>query len=434
MNISVAASPTAARQSSPWVVLIVFLFIYIFNYADRYLISGLVDPIKAEFGVGDQFMGLLMGPAFAVLYTTIGIPIARLADRSSRIAIICIGCLVWSLFTGLSGFATGPWTLALARVGVGVGEAAFVAPAYSILSDYFRAEKRGMAFAVLGLAVYFGQITGYAVGPRIADAHDWRMAFFVMAVPGVLLSGIAWLVVREPVRKQILTAANQIPLLPLTKKLIRSSAFVLMMIAMGLGTLSGVSFGFWGPALFTRLYDVPLAEASSTFGLYFGSAGLIGMLLFGAFADKAAKGGLERPLKMAAGALLAASVCIMLVTWSDSLAMAKLFAIPSGLLGGGWSIGIMASLQYLLPDRFRATGTALFIMVTTFLGFVVGPWATGALSQHFGDGAMSLRWALTIIIPTGMIAAVLAWIGARHLESDRAALAGPDAGQARPAR
>lgn len=427
MNISVAASPTATRQSSPWVVLIVFLFIYIFNYADRYLISGLVDPIKAEFGVGDQFMGLLMGPAFAVLYTTIGIPIARLADRSSRIAIICIGCLVWSLFTGLSGFATGPWTLALARVGVGVGEAAFVAPAYSILSDYFRAEKRGMAFAVLGLAVYFGQITGYAVGPRIADAHDWRMAFFVMAVPGVLLSGIAWLVVREPVRKQILTVANQIPLLPLTKKLIRSSAFVLMMIAMGLGTLSGVSFGFWGPALFTRLYDVPLAEASSTFGLYFGSAGLIGMLLFGAFADKAAKGGLERPLKMAAGALLAASVCIMLVTWSDSLAMAKLFAIPSGLLGGGWSIGIMASLQYLLPDRFRATGTALFIMVTTFLGFVVGPWATGALSQYFGDGAMSLRWALTIIIPTGMIAAVLAWLGARYLESDRATLAEPDA-------
>lgn len=427
VNKPVAAPLTAARQSSPWVVLIVFLFIYIFNYADRYLISGLVDPIKAEFGVGDQFMGLLMGPAFAVLYTTIGIPVARFADRSSRIAIICIGCLVWSLFTGLSGFATGPWTLALARVGVGIGEAAFVAPAYSILADYFRPEKRGMAFAVLGLAVYFGQITGYAVGPRIAEAHDWRMAFFVMAVPGILLSGIAWLLVREPARKQILTVANQIPLLPLTKKLIRSSAFVLMMIAMGLGTLSGVSFGFWGPALFTRLYDVPLAEASSTFGLYFGSAGLIGMLIFGALADKAAKGGLERPLKMAAGALLAASVCIMLVTWSNSLATAKLFAIPSGLLGGGWSIGIMASLQYLLPDRFRATGTALFIMVTTFLGFVVGPWATGALSQYFGDGDMSLRWALTIIIPAGMVAAVLAWLGARYLETDRVALAGPDA-------
>ena len=368
-----------------------------------------------------------MGPAFAVLYTTIGIPIARLADRSSRIAIICIGCLIWSLFTGLSGLAAGPWTLALARVGVGVGEAAFIAPAYSILSDYFRPEKRGMAFAILGLAVYFGQITGYAVGPRIADAYDWRMAFYVMAAPGILLSGLAWLLVREPVRKQVTTLANQIPLIPLTRRLVRSSAFVLMMIGMGLGTLSGVSFGFWGPTLFNRLYDVPLTEASSTFGLYFGSAGLAGMLLFGAFADRAAKGGLERPLKMAAGALLAASISIMLVTWSDTLFMAKIFAIPSGLLGGGWSIGIMASLQYLLPDRFRATGTALFIMVTTFLGFIVGPWATGALSQYFGDGVMSLRWALTIIIPTGMIAAILAWLGARYLESDRMNLAKADA-------
>ncbi len=422
--MATAASTSDMRRSNPWMVLFVFLLIYIFNYADRYLISGLVDPIKAEFGVGDQFMGLLMGPAFAVLYTTIGIPVARLADRSSRIAIICVGCLVWSLFTGLSGLATGPWTLALARVGVGVGEAAFLAPAYSILADYFRPEKRGFAFAILGLAVYFGQITGYAVGPRIAEAHDWRMAFFVMAVPGILLSAIAWFAVREPARQQV-TAKTQVPLLPLTRRLARTTAFTLMMLGMGLGTLSGVSFGFWGPTLFTRLYGLPLSEASSTFGLYFGIAGLCGTLLFGAFADRAARGGLHRPLLMAAGALFAASVCIMLVTWSDDILYAKLFAIPSGLLGGGWAIGVMASLQYLLPDRFRATGTALFIMVTTFLGFVVGPWLTGALSQYFGDADLSLRWALTIVIPAGIIGAALAWIAAPHLEADRQRLAEP---------
>lgn len=422
--MATVASTSDMRRSNPWTVLLVFLLIYIFNYADRYLISGLVDPIKAEFGVGDQFMGLLMGPAFAVLYTTIGIPVARLADRSSRIAIICAGCLVWSLFTGLSGLATGPWTLALARVGVGVGEAAFIAPAYSILADYFRPERRGLAFAILGLAVYFGQITGYAVGPRIAEAHNWRMAFFVMAVPGIFLSAVAWFAVREPARQQV-TAKTQVPLLPLTRRLARTTAFTLMMLGMGLGTLSGVSFGFWGPTLFTRLYGLPLSEASSTFGLYFGIAGLCGTLLFGAFADRAARGGLHRPLLMAAGALFAASVCIMLVTWSDDIFYAKLFAIPSGLLGGGWAIGVMASLQYLLPDRFRATGTALFIMITTFLGFVVGPWLTGALSQYFGDADLSLRWALTIVIPTGVVGALLAWIAAPHLEADRQRLAEP---------
>lgn len=129
---------------------------------------------------------------------------------------------------------------------------------------------------------------------------------------------------------------------------------------------------------------------------------------------------------LSAAAMFAASVFILAATWSDSFLLAKLLAIPSGLLGGGWSIGIMASLQYLLPDRFRATSTALFVMITTLLGFVAGPWATGALSEFFGDGAMSLRWALTIIIPTGMVGAVLALLGARHLEANREELARTD--------
>lgn len=414
------------KRSNAWVVLSVFLLIYIFNYADRYLIAGLVDPIKAEFGVGDQFMGLLMGPAFAILYTTIAIPIARLADRSSRIAIICVGCLVWSAFTGLSGMATGPWTLALARLGVGVGEAAFIAPAYSILADYFKPERRGMAFAILGLAVYFGQITGYAAGPAIALAYNWRVAFYIMAVPGIILSGFAFLLVKEPVRQHIVTTANQVALLPLIRLLTKARAFVLMMFSMGLGTLSGVGFGFWGPTLFHRVYDVPLAEASTAFGLYFGIAGLCGTILFGFVADRIARRGMHLPLVLSAAAMFAASVFILIATWSDSFFAAKMLAIPAGLLGGGWSIGVMASLQYLLPDRFRATGTALFIMITTFLGFVIGPWATGALSELFGDNAMSLRWSLTIIIPTGMAGALLGWFGARSLEENRQTLAHTD--------
>lgn len=427
MNASIAASPTKKRQSKPWVVLVVLLVIYIFNYADRYLISGLVDPIKAEFGIGDQFMGLLMGPAFALLYTTIAIPIARYADRSSRIVIICIGCLIWSVFTGLSGAASGPWMLALARVGVGVGEAAFVAPAYSILSDYFKPEKRGMAFAILGLAVYLGQITGYIAGPAIADAYDWRMAFYVMGVCGVIIAGLAYLIVREPERQQLaMTKLTQLPMLPLIRRLSKARAYVLMMLGMGLAALSGNGFGFWGPTLFHRIYEVPLTEASATFGFYFGLSGLTGMLLFGAFSDRLSRKGMERPLIMAGISMFAASIFIMVSTWSESLFLAKMLAIPAGLLGGGWSIGIMQSLQYLVPDRFRATSTALFVMVTTILGFVVGPWATGALSEFFGDNAMSLRWALTIVIPTGMVGGLLALLGAKYLEPNRADLAVED--------
>ena len=167
-----ASTPAEALRGLPnkWIVLLLLLGIAIFNHADRFLLAGLVDPIKAEFGVSDGFMGLLMGPAFAVFYSTLAIPIAIYADRANRIRIIVAGCVVWSVFTILSGYATGPTTLALARIGVGIGEAAFQAPAYSIIAAYFLADQRGKAFAVMALALYIGQMMDYGVGPAIAAA------------------------------------------------------------------------------------------------------------------------------------------------------------------------------------------------------------------------------------------------------------------------
>ena len=417
---SIAPSRADCRLSNRWVVLITLLFISIFNFADRFLLAGLVDPIKASFAVSDGFMGLLMGPAFAVLYTTLAIPIARLADRRSRVMIIAGGCLLWSVFTALSGLAQGPASLAAARVGVGIGEAAFGAPAYSLLAAYFNEAQRGKAFAILGIATYVGQIAGYATGPAIAHAHDWRVAFLAMAVPGVALSGVALLLIREPSR---VLAKVQPPAWPLFARLLRSRAFVRLMLGMGLGVLSGVAFGNWGPTLFVRSFALSQKEAGSTFGLYFGLAGLAGMLMFGVLADREAKKAMRRPIAMAALALLTASGCILAVTWSGSLAAARLLAIPSGLLGGGWSIGVMASLQYLLPDRVRASATALFLMVSSFLGYVIGPWLVGAISHGLGDSAGSLRLGLSVAIPLGFAGALLLLGAATHLEADRATLA-----------
>jgi MFS family permease len=410
----------APRLSNRWLVLLLLLLIFIFNYADRFLISGLVGPIKREFGLGDGFMGLLMGPAFVILYVLAGIPIARLADRSSRILIICVGCIVWSLFTGLTGLATGPVTLALCRVGVGIGEAAFVAPAYSLLADYFKPERRGLAFAILGLATYFGQIAGYAGGPAIADIYTWHAAFFAMAVPGFVLAGLAWLLIKEPPRAQMATA--QEALAPIIRRLAHARSYIALMMGMGLGTLSGVSFGFWGPALFVRNHDITESIASNAFAAHFGLAGLTGMLIFGAVSDRLARKGPHGPCRLAAFSLFAATFCILLVTWSSSFAQSKLLAIPSGLLGGGWSVGVMASLQYLLPDRYRATATASFIAVSTLLGFLVGPWLAGEISGALGNDAQSLRIGLSVTIPAGFIAALCMWYASSRLDGDKAIL------------
>ncbi len=415
---------SAGRLTNKWLVLVLLLGIALVNYGDRYLLAGLVEPIKAEFQVSDGFMGLLMGPAFALLYSILSIPIARLADQRSRIAILCAGCVVWSGFTILSGLAPSAAWLAVARVGVGVGEAAFQAPAYSLLAAYFVAEQRGRAFAVMTLAVYFGQYLGYRAGPEIAQASTWHAAFYVMGVAGIILAAIAYAIIREPARLEAPSVSRD-PLWPLFKILWQARSFRGLSLGMAFATLSGLSFGMWGPALFARAYDLPIAEANAKFGAAFGLPGLIGTLAFGVLADRLVRTrGPQWLLYLAGAAACSATILLLAVVWAPDIRTATLLALPSGLLGGGWSVGIMAALQYLMPDRVRATGTALALLIINLIGYVTGPLLAGQISDLVsGDPAHALRMGLTIIIPTGFLGAWLMIRGAHRLTEDRDQLA-----------
>ncbi len=406
-------------------VLATLLVIYIFNFADRYLLTGLIGPIKAEFDIGDNLIGLLMGPAFVVLYVVMGVPFARLADRGSRIRIIAAGCVLWSLATAATGLATGPLSLGLARIGVGVGEAAFVAPAYSLLTDYFKPERRGLAFAILGLATYFGQIAGQAGGPAIAAVYGWRATFLLVGLPGAALGLIALLLVREPPRSLGADGAPHaaVPLGQLVGLLIRSPGYVMMALGFGLGTLSGVTFGYWGPELFARSFAMDPVAIKTAFALNFGLAGLCGMLAFGILSDKLSQRGRVWPVRLSGLALFCATALVLVTIWAPSFRIAMLVAIPCGLLGGGWSVGLYAGLQHMLPASYRASATALFIAFITLLGYFVGPWATGAISQALGDDARSLQLAMSIVVPSGFAAAMFALLAAGRVESDRLRLA-----------
>jgi MFS family permease len=413
-----AAQP---RLTNRWLALSLLLAISVFNYADRYLLSGLVDPIKSEFGASDSFMGFLLGPAFALLYSTLAVPIAFFADRHSRINIICAGCVIWSIFTVLSGYAIGPWSLAAARVGVGIGEAAFQAPAYSLIAAYFLPEQRGKAFAIMALSIYAGQILGYSGGPAIAEQSDWRMAFKLMGALGFVAVALAWFIIREPRREN--NATINPALLSTFGKLIRISSYRFMAVGMGLGVMSGIAFGFWGPTLFSRAFQMSLTEAGSAFGAGFTIPAFIGVIGFGALVDHLVKKGYGRALKLSAIALFCATLTVIGATWASTLEHAMLWAIPSGLLGGGWSVGLYASLQYVLPDRMRATGTAIAMLIVNILGFVLGPWIAGGISDLFGADANGIRLGLTFIAPVGFVGAILIWLGAKNLENDRSLLA-----------
>ncbi len=423
------------KLSNKWIVLLLLLGISVFNYGDRYLLSGLVGPIKAEFGVSDGFMGLLLGPAFAVLYSIIAVPIAIFADRYSRINIICAGCVIWSLFTVLSGYADSATSLAAARVGVGVGEAAFQAPAFSLIAAYFAPHQRGKAFAIMALSVYLGQILGYTAGPKIAAYDDWRLAFKVMGASGFVVVVLAWLFIREPVQKRIVSSSTSgdtklqksikflAELRGIFLKLVKANSYSFMMLGMGLGVMSGVAFGAWGPTLFARSYDMTLIDAGASFGSAFSIPAFIGVLGFGALVDHLTKKGYGRALQLSAVALTLATISILGAIWALSIDNALVWAIPAGLLGGGWSVGLYASLQYVLPDKMRATGTALAMLVVNMLGYVAGPWLAGGISDLFGADANGIRQGLTFIVPVGIVGALLIWLGGKSLEQDRQALA-----------
>lgn len=419
-TVSAGGKPLTNR----WLALGLLVLVAILNFADRFLMAGLAQPIKAHFGIGDGLMGALMGPAFVLLYSVFTLPIARLADRRSRIAIIAGGCAVWSFFTMLSGSATSPALLALARVGVGIGEAAFQAPAAALIAAYFPLQERGRAFAMLGTAIYLGQMAGLAGGPAIAAASDWQTAFHALGIAGLAVALATFLVIREPARDPVAHAAPVRALGSTVRLLISTPSIRLLATVMALGTLSGVTFGMWGPALFERAYGLSTQAAGATFALSFGLPGLIGVLVFGFVADRLGRNDPTLQLRLTALALGGATTAILLVTWSDSLTLARLLALPAGLLGGGWSVGVLAGLQYLLPNSHRATGTALVMLISNLFATVLGPVLAGELSDWIaGAGPQGLRFGLSVAIPTGYIGVWAALRAARSLQRDKAMLA-----------
>ncbi len=417
-------APAPTRLTPRPLVLALLLGVAVLCYTDRYLLAGLAQPIKREFGLSDSVLGVLLGPAFALLYTVLGVPAARLADRTSRVMVAAGGCLLWSVFTAMTALAHDAWVLGIARVGVGIGEAAYQAPVMALIAAYFPPAQRGRALALMACAIYLGQMGGMAGGPAIAAAHGWRTPFAVLGLAGIAVGLATWLLIREPPRETApVSQAVRESLLSLTRRLVRARSWVLLIVGLSLGSFSGVSFGMWGPTLFERAYGLTTQAAGAAFGVPFGIAGLCGTLGYGFVSDRLGRGGSGRPLQLGAAALTAATCCIMAITWVPQLGTAQALAIPSGLLGGGWSVGIFVGFQHILPERHRASGTAIALLTVGLVANLAGPWAAGALSDAFGSGLTGLRLSLSLLIPTGLIGAWAMWRASGLLDADRRALA-----------
>jgi MFS family permease len=404
--------------------LTVLLVIYILNFLDRQVVNILAEPIKLELGLADWQVGVLTGLAFALFYTFLGLPIARLAERGNRVKIISVAVAIWSLFTMACGLATNFVQLLLARIGVGVGEAGCTPPAHSLISDYAPKEKRASALAFYSLGIPLGSLAGMALGGLIADAYGWRAAFLVAGAPGVLMALLAWFTLPEPRADRPKETADTGPTLgDAARELRGKSAF--WWIAFGAAINAMVSYGhiaFYG-SFYMRNHTDGLAAISQNLenltGVALGPIGFIGLVLgvligiFGAIGTYLGgfisdhvgrKDARAYTLVPAIASVLSVPPFLWaMLTPSVSLSLI-LLTIPV-LLNAVWYGPIFATAQGLVRPQTRATASALLLFVINLIGLGLGPLSVGLLSDSFSasgmDVAEGLRWAIIVVAVFG---------------------------------
>ncbi len=230
------------------------LAVYVFNFVDRQILSILAAPIQRDLQLDDAQMGLLGGVAFALLYSTLAVPLAVLADRTNRSWVITVSLVLWSGFTAACGLAQGFWHIFLARLGVGVGEAGGVAPSYALIGDYFPSNRRAFALSIYSLGIPLGSAAGVLAGGYIAAKVDWRLAFFAVGLCGVLLAPLFKLLVRDRPRP---VAAPQTPTLAATfGVLARKPSFWFMAFGAAMSSMLGYGIAFWLPSLLQRSFGL----------------------------------------------------------------------------------------------------------------------------------------------------------------------------------
>jgi len=408
-----------------WVLGLLFVA-YVFNFIDRQILAILLQPIKQELGASDTAMGLLTGFAFALFYTFAGIPIARLADRSVRRSIIATGLAAWSLMTAVSGAARTFGELALARIGVGVGEAAFVPPAHSLISDYFPPRRRGTALAVFSMGVHVGTAFGFLLGGWIAQFFGWRRAFYAVGLPGLALALLVRLTVREPAR----THDDGAALAPHDGDSARAAfaflwarrSFRHLSLAAALHSFGGYAFAVWGPPFFVRVHHMGMGELGTWLGAILGLGGALGSIGGGILADRWGGRDPRRRLYLPAAATLLQIPCFVLIAMLPTPYGALAALVPSAILSAVWFGPIFALTQALVPPHLRATASAVLVFVINLIGLGLGPVAVGALSDALQPrfGVDAIRWSLLIIVATNLWAAFHFVRAARSVRADLA--------------
>ena len=410
--------------------LFVLFLISAVSLIDRQVMGVVIEPIKAEFHVSDTRIGLLTGLAFALVYCVFAIPLGRYADRAHRRNLIGWCCAFWSVMAMLCGFASNFWQLALARVGVAVGESGSGAASMSIIADLYPPHQRAKAISVFMLGAPIGALLGMSLGAYIAYYHGWREAFIWMAIPGIVAAVLLRLTATEPLRGLWENAQQARPALPhesvmqVMRVAWQSKTFVRIAVAGALLAFSSYAFSIWSTAFLVRSHGLSLKDAGIIMGLAAGPGAVIGSLSSGWLSSHLARCDSRWQLGVPiVGALLACPMAVAFALypagspWSLGalqVPQAAIFMFAMSVFGMWWMAPSYTAIAQLVAPERRATMIALYNFGIMALGAGFGPLAVGALSDHLTLqlGGDALRWALVIcasgyLLASGLLISVL---------------------------
>lgn len=422
--------PIRQRVVPRGVILGMLFLVYTLNYLDRQIVGILALPIKEDLGLSDSQLGLMGGLAFAIFYSALGIPIARLADRYSRKWIETAALVLWSGFTALCGFATGFMSLFLARLGVGIGEAGGAAPAFSMIADYYPPTQRARALAIMTLGLPVGSALGLFIGGYLAQAYGWRTAFIVLGVAGLAIAPVFALLVREPERGATETRpptitpagpAGLVTLADVIRTVAAQPSFIL--IALGSATASMLTYGlgFWLPSFISRTHGLDIAQTSQFLGAIAISGGVVGILVGGFLSDHIGKRDRRAYALIPAVAFLLAFPALLVAINLQSLIWVFLLLLIPQFMGYVWAGPSVAIIQNISPPHMRTTASALYLFIVNLVGLGVGTTAFGVISDLFAEsyGGESLRLSITVCaVLLYPVTAALYFMASRRIRDD----------------
>lgn len=404
-------------------VLGVLVVVYVFNLIDRQILSMLLEPIKRDLLLSDTQLGLLSGIAFAVFYTTFGIPIARYADKNSRVRVISWSLAAWSLMTAICGLAQNFWQLMLGRIGVAIGEAGASPPSHSLISDYFAPEKRATALGIYSLGVPIGVMIGFLAGGWLVHFFDWRTAFIVVGLPGVLMAVIVSLTVKEPPRglsEGVQSVQEQAPIKEAFLYFWSRPSFRHLTLAAGLHAFASYGLLTWLPAFLVRSHQMGMAEIGTYLAMVSGIIGGIGTFAGGYICDRFGQNDRRMYVWIPALSLIIFIPLAILSLLSDTKEGALYFYLIPALLSPIYLGPTFSVVQGMSQLRMRAIAAAGLLFVLNLIGMGLGPMLVGVLSDFLKPqlGAEALRYALIVAVAINLWSALHYYLAAKTLRQD----------------